>query len=190
MARRSIAWIVMTSSLSCLAACSGKPPPPPPPCDQTCRDGIALRALRETMRVAYNMELMGRDVGPQDGTYPCLMGGTAHVFGTATSNAAQGSTFVDLTYVFADCLHVAVPNPTADRNYQMGLNGTATENGVIAVQPTATTALHIHSDSMTFLGRVDDPPVDYNQTDCLVDVMQDGSVVSGFFCDGTAGFGF
>jgi hypothetical protein len=183
-------WTI-AMALSFVAACGGKPPAPPPPCDQACQDGTALRALRETMRVAYNGTLMGQDVGPQDGVYQCLMGGTAHVVGTATSNAAQGSTFVDLTYVFRACLHVAIPSPTPERNYRMVLDGTATESGTIAVQPSATTSLAIKSEAMSFAGYVNDPPIDYTEPDCMVDVRQDGNAVSGFFCGGrTAGFGF
>jgi hypothetical protein len=172
------------------AACGGNPPAAPPPCDQTCLDGTALRSLRETMRVAYNGTLMGGPVGAQDATFDCLMNGTAHVFGTASSQPEQGSTFVTLTYEFHACLHAAVPNPTADRNYVMLLDGTATEDGTIAVQPTATTSLQIQSQDMTFAGQVSDPPVDYAESNCAVDVLQDGGSVSGFLCGRMAGFGF
>jgi hypothetical protein len=170
--------------------CGGKPPEPPPPCDQECKDGTALRALRETMRVTYNGTLMGMPVGLQDGTYDCLEGGTAHVNGHADSNPTQGSTFVDLTYVFVDCLHFAVPSPTPERNYQMVLNGTAIQQGTIAVQPTATTSLTIRSDAMSFLGQVNDPPLTYEERDCAVDVHQDGNTLSGLICGRAAGFGF
>jgi hypothetical protein len=73
----------------------------------------------------------------------------------------------------------------------MVLDGTATESGTIAVQPSATTSLAIKSEAMSFAGYVNDPPIDYAEPDCMVDVRQDGNAVSGFFCDGrTAGFGF
>lgn len=171
-------------------ACGGNPPEPAAPCEQECKDGTALRALRETMRVAYNGELMGMPVGHQDGTYDCLDGGTAHVFGEASSNPSQGSTCVDLTYVFVDCLHYSVPSPTPERNYQMTLVGTATQKGIIAVQPTATTSLRITSMAMSFHGQVNDPPLPYEEVDCPVDVAQDGNTVSGLLCARAAGFGF
>jgi hypothetical protein len=133
---------------------------------------------------------MGNDTGPQDATYTCLQNGTAHIFGTATSRAEQGDTMVDLTYVFTACLHVGVPNPAPERNYAMVLDGTATERGIIAVQPTATTSLAIKSDTMSFVGKVNDPPLDYVAPDCPVDVSQDGNTLSGLICGRMAGFGF
>src|SRR5262249_2516535 len=71
----------------------------PPPCDGTCQDGIAIRALRETAKLAFNLTLQGKPVGQHDETTPCPLGGSVHVFGVATSNAVQGATEVDLTYV-------------------------------------------------------------------------------------------
>ena len=180
----------ITGALAAALGCGGHPPAPLPPCEQQCQDGTALRALRETMRVAYNGELMGMPVGMQDATYDCLEGGTAHVFGDASSNPAQGSTFVNLTYVFTNCVHFAVPSPTPERNYQMTLNGTATEHCTIAVQPTATTSLRIKSDAMSFDGEVNDPPIKYHEESCPVDVAQDGNNLSGLLCGRPAGFGF
>ena len=70
------------------SACSssiGASPPPPPPCDAECQDQIALRSLREGMKLVYNLTLQGKPVGPQDATVPCPLGGSAHVFNAALS---------------------------------------------------------------------------------------------------------
>jgi hypothetical protein len=170
--------------------CGGNPPAAPAPCDQRCKDGVALRALRETMRVVYNFTLQANPIGMQRGVFPCLQGGMALVFGEATSNAQQGATNVNLTYVFDRCLHTNQPNPNADRNYQMTFTGTATQIGMITVQPTATTAINIKSMAMTMSGIVYDPPSTYEESDCAVEVTQDGNTVSGFLCGRAAGFGF
>src|SRR5262245_58145120 len=53
--------------LTFLLACQAEPPEPPP-CDDACTDGIALRSVRETMKLVYNLTLQGNDVGEQDET--------------------------------------------------------------------------------------------------------------------------
>jgi len=171
------------------AACGtngGNSPPPPPPCDQTCSDAIALRSFRETLKLAYNKTLQGLPVGQHDITVPCPLGGTARVFGTATSNALQGATEVDLTYVLDHC---GVPQKDTDpkQTYSMTLTGTATEKGTIAIQPSATTSLDIGSDAMTLTGTVYDPPMDYAATSCPLALAQNGNQLSGTMCSRAVG---
>ena len=38
---------------------------PAPPCDQLCQDSNALRAVREGMKLIYNLTLQGKPVGSQ-----------------------------------------------------------------------------------------------------------------------------
>src|SRR5689334_14405646 len=98
--RFALALLLLT-----LTACGSKvsDPPPPPPCDEECKDEIALRALRETTKLAFNLTLQGKPVGEHDRSTPCPLGGTARVAGVATSNAVQGATEVKLVYVLAAC---------------------------------------------------------------------------------------
>jgi hypothetical protein len=61
------------------------------------------------------------------------------------------------------------------------------------VQPSATTALTISSMKMEvhIMGTVYDPPSNYEESGCVVDVIQSGNDVSGKFCGGRiAGFHF
>jgi hypothetical protein len=165
-----------------LVACGGgKSPPAPPPCDQTCKDQVAARALREMMKLAYNLTLQGKPVGMQDASSPCPLGGTVHVFGTASSNAVQGATNVDLTYAFDHC-HYMQKDTDPTQAYDMTLTTTATEKGTIAVQPSSTTALQIASDSVTFSGTVYDAPIDYEENACMVTLGQSGNQISGTMC--------
>jgi len=168
-----------------LCACgsnAGNAPPPPPPCDQKCADGDALRAMRETLKLVYNDTLMGQPVGAQDASFNCPFGGSAHVFGTARSNALIGATNVQLTYEFHTCGYQRT-DTDPDQNYKMTLDGTATENGTIAVQPSATTALTLKSDAMSFSGTVHDgPPKDFNEKGCAFLLVQDANHLSGQLC--------
>jgi hypothetical protein len=43
---------------------------------------------------------------------------------------------------------------------------------------------------MTFSGTVYDPAIDYEQSNCALDFMQDGNNVSGTVCGRNAGFSF
>src|SRR5262249_1787750 len=91
--RRTIACITLAALLvgyGCGRSAGNKPAAPP--CDQKCADGNAIRAYREMLKLMYNVTLQGKPVGPQDQTAPCPLGGTARVFGNATSNALQGAT--------------------------------------------------------------------------------------------------
>jgi hypothetical protein len=186
--RKATALALLALALGC-GACGtngGNSPPAPPPCDQTCSDAIALRSFRETIKLAYNQTLQGLPVGQHDVTAPCPLGGTARVFGTATSNPIQGATDVDLTYVLDHC---GVPQKDTDptQTYSMTLTGTATEKGTIAVQPSSTTSLDVGSDSMTFTGTVYDPPMDYAANACPLALAQNGSQLSGTMCSRAVG---
>ena len=176
-----------TSLLLVIASGCGSaatPVPKPPPCDEECKDGIAIKALRETTKLAFNLTLQGKAVGSHDLTTPCPLGGTARVFGTASSNALQGSTEVQLTYVLTDCGYL-FKDDDADDNYTMKLSGTMTQTGIIAVQPSATTALVMKSDPMSFAGTVYDPPLDYAAV-CPVVLGQNGNTLTGKLCGRTA----
>ena len=186
--RRAVAVFV----LACCAtpACSSGPkPPPPPPCDDACKDGVALRATREMMKLVFNLTFQGKPVGSYDKTIPCIRGGKARIFGNATSNAVQGATDVDLTFVFEQCAYLQ--KDTDPKNvYDMTVTGTITEKGTLAVQPTSTTALVIQSDAVTLDGTVYDPPEPYEATSCPLDVLQDGGHVGGTMCGRQVGFVF
>jgi hypothetical protein len=173
--------------------CGGKAPAPAPACDRPCKDGVAVRALRETMKFAFNKTLQGNPVGQQDETAPCLdVGvGTARIYGTATSNSDQGTMDLKLTYVFDRCFYTAPKNAAPERNFSMTLTGTISQNGTLSVQPSATTALIMTSPAMAFSGTVYEPAVDYTLYDppgddtdrsCALSLAQSGSAVSGTIC--------
>jgi hypothetical protein len=171
-----------------LVACQTEAAPPPPPCDRTCQDSVALRSVREMVKLAYNLTLQGKPVGKHDETRPCLSG-TVRVFGEATSNADQGATNVTLTYVFDRCNYVQ-KDADPPESYTMTLTGTIEQRGVIAVQPTATTALTLTSTSLALSGTVYDPPLPIEESGCNLNVIQNGGRVSGTFCGRQAGFQF
>ena len=174
---------------------AGPRPAAAPPCDQACQDGVALRGVRTAMKIAYNFAVAAQPVGAQDKTAPCVSfdgthGGSVHVFGEATVNAIQGASIVSLSYDFKDCLYSVPPDATADQNFNLTFSGLVTEGGTLSVQPTATTALAIASDSFSVTGTVYDPPLDYAATGCALSVIQNGNAVSGALCGRRAGFAF
>lgn len=177
-------WVPLFFVMACTSN-AGNAPPPPPPCDQACQDVIALRGLRDALKFAYNNTLAGNDAGPQDVQRPCI-GGSVHVFGTATSNAAQGATFVQLTYVVDHCKFVKVDTDPL-QNYSLTFNGTFTEKGTLSQQPTATTALDIASASFDIAGTVHNPTIDYAATACTLVLTQNGNQLAGTMCGRTAG---
>ena len=91
-----------------LAACGSDPgaAPTSPPCEAECQDSVALRAVREMTKLAYNLLLQGNPVGPQSEAAPCPLGGRITINGEASSNAEQGATEVYLDYLFDDCTHL------------------------------------------------------------------------------------
>jgi hypothetical protein len=170
------------------AGCSDEQADPSPPCDEECQDSTAARALRETMKLVYNITLQGKPVGPQDETTPCPLGGQARVFGTASSNPKFGSTQVELTYELAAC-HYLSRDDEPGENYDMTVTGTVSQSGTLAVQPTATTALVMQGAAVTLVGNVYDPPIDYAADACAVELGQSGNQLSGTLCGREFGVG-
>jgi hypothetical protein len=180
--------VVIPPLLAILAAGCGAdatPPPPPPACDEECKDEIALRALRETTKLVYNITLQGKPVGDHDLVTPCPQGGGARVLGNAVANPEQGATIVKLRYFFLEC-HYLFKDEEAKENYDMKVSGELTQEGVLAVQPSATTALVMRSDLIRFDGTVHDPPIEY-KADCPLELGQTGNILSGKLCGRTAG---
>jgi hypothetical protein len=174
--------ILPAALLACLCSCGDGPtPPPPPPCDQQCKDATALRAVRETLKLVFNLTLQGKPVGSYDVTAPCIRGGSARIFGSATSNAIQGSTEVELTYVLDRCAYVQ-KDDDAEENYAVTVTGAIEQRGTIAVQPSSTTALLMKSESVTIEGSVYDPPEPYDARECPLDIFQNGDRVAGSMC--------
>ncbi|MBK6463272.1 MAG: hypothetical protein IPF92_20040 [Myxococcales bacterium] len=153
----------------------------PPPCDQACQDNGAARAVRETMKLVYNLTLQGKPVGRQDATVDCPNGGRARVYGEATSNADQGTTAVTLTYELAACAYTQ-RDDDVDETYAMTLSGTLTQVGVLAVQPGSSTALVMKSPSLALGGTVYEPAIAYRGESCVVAFTQNGNRLSGTVC--------
>jgi hypothetical protein len=175
----AIGGAVVAGSVACGGGAGAAPSSPP--CDQACQDAVAVQSLRDAIKLAYNLGLQGQPVGAQDASAPCPLGGSAHVFGEATSNAAVGSTSVALTYAFDQC---GFSNTDTDpkRTYAVTLNGAITENGTLAQQPSATTALDLASDAMSFAGTVYTPPIPYDAGPCAMQLGQNGNQLSGTMC--------
>lgn len=157
------------------------PAPEAPPCDDKCQDEVAVQAVRETVKLAFNLTFQGKPVGTYDLAANCPQGGAVRVTGTATSNAIQGATEVDITYQLLGCSYLRTDDD-AKNNYEMKLTGTFTQKGVLAVQPSSTSAVIMKSDNMKFEGTVYDPPLPYNQ-ECPLDLGQNGNRLSGKICD-------
>jgi hypothetical protein len=179
------------------AGCGDKTPPPPPACEQACQDGVALRAVREMMKFAFNFTFQTQSPGFHDLTTERFLRGSARVFGTASSDGEQGVTDVDLTYVFTQAVYPKKEDD-ADENYVIGLDGTITQVGKIAVQPSSPTALKMKGELVRVVGTVYDPPINYvaqpdggaPEMGCALEILQNGNSVSGMFCDRVAGFEF
>jgi hypothetical protein len=174
--------------------CGDKTPPPSPPCEQKCQDGVALRALREMMKFAFNQTFQGKPVGFHDETTDRFLRGSARVSGRALAIAEQGVTDVDLTYVFTQALY-AKKEDEPEENYVILLDGTITQFGNIAVQPSSPTSLTMETrkdEFVTIAGTVYDPPINYIEMGCALKILQNGNSVAGMFCasDRWAGFGF
>jgi hypothetical protein len=170
-----------------LAGCGDETEAKPKTCDAECRDRVATRALREVLKLVYNLTLQGKPVGPQDAQTLCPQGGLARVFGNASSVADQGATELGLTYVLEDCAYRR-RDDDPEQSYDVAISGVVTEEGTLAVQPTATTALVFTSEGLTLDGTLFDPPVDYAASDCLVRLTQDGNNFSGDWCGRSTGF--
>ncbi len=180
--RSRVACVVVSFAL--LVACgadAGPTPDGPPPCDDKCRDGVAMRGMRETMKLVFNLTFQGKPVGAHDFGYPCPLGGKARIYGTATSNAIQGATEVDLTYVLEGC-KLMQRDKDAGENYDLSVTGTVRQTGILAVQPTATTALGITGNAIKIEGTVYDPPIPLSEPACDLRFAQDGSRLTGTLC--------
>jgi hypothetical protein len=174
---------------------AGPKPDPAPPCEAECQDGVALRGVRETLKLAFNLLVQGKPVGEQAGSTPCLsydgsVGGSVRLSGTATSNAVQGSSFVDLVYDFDHCAYSTPPSVTAEQNYALVITGRIRQQGTLAVQPSSTTAVVMDSESLSVSGTVYDPAVEYQFVDCGLAIAQQGNRISGLLCGRDAGFVF
>jgi len=178
-----------------LPACgAGSHPAAAAPCDEACQDNVAVRGIRTVLKYAFNFTVQGKPVGAQNWTTKCLplngSQGSAHVVGDATSNAVQGASFVDLSFDFQGCSYAAPPDPAAEQNFTVTLGGVITEQGTLAVQPSSTTALLLHSEALDVQGSVYDPPLDYAVTGCVLDLNQNGNAVAGTLCERAVGFTF
>lgn len=168
-------------SVACGSGNAVTPPPEAPPCDDECKDKIAIKAVRETVKLAFNLTFQGKPVGTYDLATPCPLGGSARVTGSATSNAIQGATEVDITYVLLDCKYLNKDDDAED-NYELTLTGTLTQKGTLAVQPSSTSAVLMNSDAMKIDGTLYDPPSPYTQT-CPLQLGQTGNKLAGKMCD-------
>ncbi len=175
---RAFAIVLLFSLAGCQSSSNA---PAPAPCDDKCKDEIAVRAIRETMKLGFNLTLQGKPVGQHDVATPCPQGGRARIFGTVTSNSEQGATNVDLTYVLDACAYLE-RDDEADENYEMTVTGTITQKGVLAVHPTSTNAVIIGSDAITIQGTVNDPPLPYDVAACPLKLGQNGNTLSGTLC--------
>lgn len=180
---RASIWLIVGLSIG---GCAEDAPRRAAECDEACRHATAVRGLRETMKLVYNLTLQGNAVGTQDARVGCPLGGEAHVFGEATSNARHGATEVSLTYQFDGCRYLQ-RDEEPEENYDLVIDGTVSQVGTLAAQPSATTALVIASDSLTIQGSVYDPALPYALTNCTVRLGQNGSLLSGIFCEHAVG---
>ena len=150
---------------------------------------MRLRAMRETLKLVFNLTLQGKPVGTYDLTTPCPQGGNARIFGDAKSNAVQGATEVKLTYVLDRCNYLS-KDDDPKQNYDITVSGTIEQQGTIAVQPSATTALLMKSGSVTLEGSIYDPPSPYEVKECPLDIFQNGNHVAGKMCNRDVTFDF
>lgn len=171
---------------SSVLGCSDGAPSSRAECDELCQHETALLGVRETLKLVYNLTLQGKPVGAQDATTPCPLGGGARVFGTASSNPVHGATEVDLTYELGECRYLQRDEEPWE-NYDMTLTGIVFQTGILAAQPTATTALILRSESLSLRGSVYDPPLRYAETDCRVELGQNGNLLSGTLCERVVG---
>jgi hypothetical protein len=190
--RLSLAAAALLSPLA-LASCSGPSTPEPPPpaaCAQDCQDAVVVRALRETIRIAFNLGLQGEPVGEQDKTLPCPEGGKVHITGTATTDASTGTNIIDLTYDFAGCRAIKTLSGR-DGTYDITWTGVVVESGKISNLSGSTTALVFSCDSLVFTGNITDsaPPLAVEDA-CKLTLTQDGSTLSGTLCGRKTGFSF
>mgnify|MGYP003694796887 CR=1 FL=1 len=68
------------------------------------------------------------------------------------------------------------------QNYNVVLDGTITQVGILAVQPSATTALIMRGMDLRLVGTVYDPPLEIDESGCALEMTQSGSDVAGNAC--------
>ncbi len=158
----------------------------PPPCDQECQDKTAVRAVREMMKLVYNLTLQGKPVGPQNAAVACPKGGKAFIYGTATSNAEQGTTELKLTYEAEACGYEQRDNDV-EESYDVVLTAKIVQEGVLAVQPSSSTALVMKGEGVTLSGTIRLPAVAYRAEACKLDMTQNGNRLTATFCGRTVG---
>jgi len=158
----------------------------PPPCDQACLDETAVRGVREMMKLVYNLTLQGKPVGEQNAAVKCPKGGTAYIYGTATSNADQGTTDVKLTYEAEGCGYEQ-RDDDVDESYDLVLDGKIVQEGVLAVQPSSSTALVMKGEGVSVKGKVRLPGVDYAAEGCTLEMTQNGNKLTANLCGRTVG---
>jgi hypothetical protein len=179
----------IASGLAGLGGCSGPSPEPAPPCDGACQDATALRGLRETLKLAYNLTVQGKPEGEVDATSPCLRGGSVRVHGHGDSDAVNGTTNVVLTYDFDRCAYLQKDtDPTA--TFSMSFTGSVVQQGALSAASGSTTALGMQSASITLSGTVYDPPIAYDAENCALAMAQNGNQIAGTLCGRPVGFGF
>jgi hypothetical protein len=172
---------VLLSSWYLLAGCADDGSQKPRTCDARCLDETAARSVRETLKLVYNLTLQANPAGAQDEVTRCPRGGQAHVFGFASSVAEQGATKVDLTYELSDCHYLQRDDDPGD-SYDVTVTGTVTQKGIIAVQPTSTTALLFDSDALSIVGTLFDPAYPYSADSCGLALSQNGGRLAGELC--------
>ncbi|HEU4534124.1 MAG TPA: hypothetical protein VFS00_08400 [Polyangiaceae bacterium] len=161
----------------------------PPTCDQACKDGAAMRGLRETLKFAFNLTVQGRPPGEHDRTVACAFGGTVRVHGRVTAEAEFGSNDVNLTYELTDCAALQYDEEAPDNyNYQLAFTGVVLQQGTMAVQPTAKTVLYMSSAALSFSGTVNEPPLAYEEPFCTLTIAQTLENVLGNICERQASF--
>ena len=180
--------VALVAALASMVACSSSSSKTPTTCDPSCQDDVAVRGLRDAVKLAFNLLLQGQPVGTQDTmVVPCPLGGMVQVHGTATSVAEQGTTMLtDLTYDFEACGYSETDtDPT--KTFSLTLTGSVVENGNLANDPSSTTAITLDSDALSITGTVFSPGIQYGLADggaesCSVHLGQNGDDVSGTVC--------
>ncbi|MFO0641210.1 MAG: hypothetical protein U0183_18445 [Polyangiaceae bacterium] len=182
--------LVGPCALSAISACGTSSDTPvdagPPPCDTVCQDETAVRAIRETMKLVYNLTLQGKPVGKQDQAIACPKGGRAYVYGEASSNAEQGTTAVSLTYEAEACGYQQ-RDDDVEETYDLVLQGKIQQDGVLAVQPGSSTALVMKSESITVSGTIREPAIPYRIEGCKLEMTQNGNRLTATVCGRTVG---
>ncbi len=157
-----------------------------PPCELGCQDKTGVRAIREMMKLIYNLTLQGKPVGEQSQAIECPRGGRAFIHGAATSNADQGTTEVKLTYEAEACGYTQ-RDDDPEETYDVVLSGKIAQAGVLAVQPGSSTALVMRSDAVTLTGTVREPKIPYRVDGCKLEMTQSGNRLTATLCGRVVG---